>query len=236
MIGALLQRLTTRRLGKMFTGIIAAIGKVESLQAQGGDIRLQVASADLDLTDVKLGDSIANNGVCLTVVAMNNAKLSFDVSRETLDCTSLGSLATGSEVNLEKALAVGDRLGGHFVSGHVDGLGTVISLQESARSVVFRFEVPAGLERYIAEKGSICIDGTSLTVNNVAQAGGEQADWFEVNIIPHTMQETIMSNYKVGTKVNLEVDLIARYLEQLLPPQNEGGISLQTLLENGFIK
>ena len=220
----------------MFTGIIAAIGKVESLQAQGGDIRLQVASADLDLTDVKLGDSIANNGVCLTVVAMDNAKLSFDVSRETLDCTSLGSLATGSEVNLEKALAVGDRLGGHFVSGHVDGLGTVISLQESARSVVFRFEVPADLERYIAEKGSICIDGTSLTVNNVAQAGGEQADWFEVNIIPHTMQETIMSNYKVGTKVNLEVDLIARYLERLLPQQNEGGISLQTLLENGFIK
>jgi riboflavin synthase len=220
----------------MFTGIIAAIGKVESLQAQGGDIRLQIATADLDLADVKLGDSIANNGVCLTVVAMDNAKLSFDVSRESLDRTSLGSLATGSEVNLEKALAVGDRLGGHFVSGHVDGLGEVISLQESARSVIFRFEVPAGLERYIAEKGSICIDGTSLTVNNVSRAGGDPENWFEVNIIPHTMQQTVMSNYKVGTKVNLEVDLIARYLERLLPQQKEGGISLQTLLENGFIK
>lgn len=220
----------------MFTGIIAAIGNVESLQAQGGDVRLQVAVNDLDLTDVKLGDSIANNGVCLTVVAMGNEKLSFDVSRETLDCTSLGSLATGSEVNLEKALAVGDRLGGHFVSGHVDGLGTVVSLNESARSVIFRFEVPAGLERYIAEKGSICIDGTSLTVNDVSPASGDSVNWFEVNIIPHTMQETIMSNYRVGTKVNLEVDLIARYLERLLPQQKEGGISLQTLLENGFIK
>ncbi|PHS31464.1 MAG: riboflavin synthase [Methylophaga sp.] len=214
----------------MFTGIIAAIGKVESLQTQGGDVRLTVATHDLDLSDIKLGDSIANNGVCLTVVAMNNAKLSFDVSRESLERTSLGSLSSGSSVNLEKALAVGDRLGGHFVSGHVDGLGTVISLNSSARSVIFRFEVPAGLERYIAEKGSICIDGTSLTVNNVA------GNWFEVNIIPHTMQETIMSHYQVGTKVNLEVDLIARYLERLLPQQKEGGISLQTLLENGFIK
>ncbi len=226
----------------MFTGIIAAIGKVESLQAQGGDVRLQVASADLDLSDVKLGDSIANNGVCLTVVAMDNAKLSFDVSRETLDCTSLGSLSSGSEVNLEKALAVGDRLGGHFVSGHVDGLGKVISKQESARSVIFRFEVPAGLERYIAEKGSICIDGTSLTVNNVAdnhnrhsRVGGESSNWFEVNIIPHTMQETIMSNYQIGTKVNLEVDLIARYLERLLPNQATS-ITRETLLNNGFIK
>ncbi|MBL1319733.1 MAG: riboflavin synthase [Methylophaga sp.] len=227
----------------MFTGIIAAIGKVESLQAQGGDIRLQIATGNLDLSDVKLGDSIANNGVCLTVVAMNNTKLSFDVSRESLDRTSLGSLAAGSQVNLEKALAVGDRLGGHFVSGHVDGLGVVILKQESARSVIFRFEVPAGLERYIAEKGSICIDGTSLTVNNVAdkqnrhpREGGDLVNWFEVNIIPHTMQETIMSNYKVDTKVNLEVDLIARYLERLLPQQKEGDISLQTLLENGFIK
>lgn len=215
----------------MFTGIIAAIGKVESLQAQGGDARLQVASADLDLSDVKLGDSIANNGVCLTVVAMDNTKLSFDVSRETLDCTSLGSLSAGSEVNLEKALAVGDRLGGHFVSGHVDGLGTVVSLQESARSVVFRFEVPTGLERYIAEKGSICIDGTSLTVNNLS------GNWFEVNIIPHTLQETIMSNYKVGTKVNLEVDLIARYLERLLSEQDPTStITKDTLLKHGFIQ
>jgi riboflavin synthase len=214
----------------MFTGIIAAIGKVETLQAQGGDVRLKVNTQGLDLSDVKLGDSIANNGVCLTVVSMENATLGFDVSRESLERTSLGSLQTGSEVNLEKALAVGERLGGHIVSGHVDGLGTVVSLQESARSVKFRFEVPAGLERYIAEKGSICIDGTSLTVNNVAD------NWFEVNIIPHTMQETIMSGYKVGTRVNLEVDLIARYLERLLPANQQSGITRETLLENGFIK
>ncbi|HHA18642.1 MAG TPA: riboflavin synthase [Methylophaga sp.] len=212
----------------MFTGIIAAIGKIEAVQAKGGDIQLQVSTQQLDLADVKLGDSVAINGVCLTVVDISGATLSFDVSRESLDRTSLGTVQIGSEVNLEKALAVGDRLGGHFVSGHVDGLGTVISRQESARSVQFRFEVPLGLERYIAEKGSICIDGTSLTVNNVAD------NWFEVNIIPHTMQKTIMSHYQVGTKVNLEVDLIARYLERLLP-QQDAGITHETLLKNGFI-
>jgi len=214
----------------MFTGIIAALGKIESLQATGGDIRMTVDTQGLDLSDVKLGDSVANNGVCLTVVKLAEAKLSFDVSRESLERTSLGSLSAGSEINLEKALAVGDRLGGHFVSGHVDGLGKVIARQESARSVQFRFEVPAGLERYIAEKGSICIDGTSLTVNKVAD------NWFEVNIIPHTMQETIMSGYKIGSQVNLEVDLIARYLERLLPDNKSPGITRETLLENGFIK
>ena len=212
----------------MVTGIIAAIGKIEVVQAKGGDLQLQVSTQQLDLADVKLGDSVAINGVCLTVVDISGATLSFDVSRESLDRTSLGTVQIGSEVNLEKALAVGDRLGGHFVSGHVDGLGTVISRQESARSVQFRFEVPLGLERYIAEKGSICIDGTSLTVNNVAD------NWFEVNIIPHTMQKTIMSHYQVGTKVNLEVDLIARYLERLLP-QQDAGITHETLLKNGFI-
>ncbi len=213
----------------MFTGIIATIGKIESVQAKGGDIRLQVATQSLDLSDVKLGDSIANNGVCLTVIAMSQSSLSFDVSRESLDRTSLGAVKAGSEVNLEKALAVGDRLGGHFVSGHVDGLGKVIAKQESARSVQFRFEVPLGLERYIAEKGSICIDGTSLTVNKA------ENNWFEVNIIPHTMQETVMKSYRVGTQVNLEVDLIARYLERLLPKQ-DSGITRETLLQNGFIK
>lgn len=212
----------------MFTGIIAAIGKIETIQPQGGDLRLQVATQKLDLADVALGDSIAVNGVCLTVVEINAAKLSFDVSRESLERTSLGSVQTGSAVNLEKALAVGDRLGGHFVSGHVDGLGKVLSLQESARSVTCRIEVPVGLERYIAEKGSICIDGVSLTVNNVGD------NWFEVNIIPHTMQETIISHYQAATKVNLEVDLIARYLERLLP-QKKTGISRDTLLKHGFI-
>lgn len=213
----------------MFTGIIAAIGKVTSVQSKGGDLCLQVATQKLDLADVSLGDSIAINGVCLTVVELQTNQVSFDVSRESLDRTSLGNVQSGSKVNLEKALAVGDRLGGHFVSGHVDGLGIVVSRQESARSVKFRIEVPNGLERYIAEKGSICIDGVSLTVNNALD------NWFEVNIIPHTMQETIIDGYRVGTKVNLEVDLIARYLERLLP-ETKTGITRETLLKNGFIK
>jgi riboflavin synthase len=215
----------------MFTGIIAAIGKVESVQAQGGDLRLDIDAQSLDLSDVKLGDSIAINGVCLTVVAIKHRVLSFDVSRESIDRTSLGNVKKGSSVNLEKAMAVGDRLGGHIVSGHVDGLGKVILLEPSARSVKFRIEVPTDLERYIAEKGSICIDGTSLTVNNVGPA------WFEVNIIPHTMQETIISDYQSGSVVNLEVDLIARYLERLLPGEKQHtGLTAAKLAEHGFMK
>jgi riboflavin synthase len=215
----------------MFTGIIAAIGKVESVQAQGGDLRLDIDAQSLDLSDVKLGDSIAINGVCLTVVAIKHRVLSFDVSRESIDRTSLGNVKKGSSVNLEKAMAVGDRLGGHIVSGHVDGLGKVILLEPSARSVKFRIEVPTDLERYIAEKGSICIDGTSLTVNNVGPA------WFEVNIIPHTMQETIISDYQSGSVVNLEVDLIARYLERLLLGEKQHtGLTAAKLAEHGFMK
>ena len=213
----------------MFTGIIAALGKVQAIDAKGGDVRLDVAMQKLDLSDVILGDSIAINGVCLTVVEINGKQLGFDVSRETLDRSSLGTLKTGSQVNLEKALAVGDRLGGHFVSGHVDGLGECIQREASARSIKFRFIVPVGLERYIAEKGAICIDGTSLTVNNAAE------NWFEVNIIPHTLQETIIKTYQVGTKVNLEVDMIARYLERLLP-EKQTGITHETLLKHGFAK
>ena len=213
----------------MFTGIIAALGKVQAIDAKGGDVRLDVAMQKLDLSDVILGDSIAINGVCLTVVEINGKQLGFDVSRETLDRSSLGTLKTGSQVNLEKALAVGDRLGGHFVSGHVDGLGECIQREASARSIKFRFIVPVGLERYIAEKGAICIDGTSLTVNNAAE------NWFEVNIIPHTLQETIIKTYQVGTKVNLEVDLIARYLERLLP-EKQTGITHETLSKHGFAK
>ena len=211
----------------MFTGIIAAIGKINAVQAKGGDLSLQVATQSLDLSDVAIGDSIAINGVCLTVVNINTGILSFDVSRESIERTSLGQVNPGSVVNLEKALAVGERLGGHFVSGHVDGLGTVMSITESARSKQFRIEIPAGLERYVAEKGSICIDGVSLTVNNVS------ANWFEVNIIPHTLQETIISSYKTGTTINLEVDLIARYLERLLP-ETDTGITRDTLLKHGF--
>jgi riboflavin synthase len=215
----------------MFTGIIAAIGKVQSVKAQGGDLRIDIDVQSLDLSDVKLGDSIAINGVCLTVVEINNTVLGFDVSRESLDRTSLGQVQRGSSVNLEKAMAVGERLGGHIVSGHVDGLGEVVLLEPSARSVKFRIGVPVELERYIAEKGSICIDGTSLTVNSV----GPQ--WFEVNIIPHTMQETIISDYKAGSIVNLEVDVIARYLERLLPGATaDTGITAAKLAEYGFMK
>ncbi|MFT7234714.1 MAG: riboflavin synthase [Methylophagaceae bacterium] len=213
----------------MFTGIIAALGKIDAIEAKEGDVRLAVSMQELDLSDVILGDSISINGICLTVIAINIDILGFDVSRETLNRTSLGVLRKGSEVNLEKALAVGDRLGGHFVSGHVDGLGECIQCEVSARSIKFRFSVPVGLERYIAEKGSICIDGTSLTVNNAKD------NWFEVNVIPHTLQETIIKTYQVGTKVNLEVDLIARYLERLLP-QQLSGITHETLLKHGFSK
>jgi len=213
----------------MFTGIVAAIGKIEKVLEQGGDMRLQVACADLDLADVSLGDSIAINGVCLTVVAITSSSVSFDVSRESLSRTSLASVQADLEVNLEKALAVGDRLGGHFVSGHVDAVAECVARQDAARSVQFRFAVPDGLERYIAEKGSICIDGTSLTVNNAAD------NWFEINVIPHTLQETIIKSYRVGSKVNIEVDLIARYLERLLP-NSTTGITQETLLKHGFIK
>ena len=213
----------------MFTGIIAALGKVQTVETTGDDVRLEVATQALDLGDVVLGDSIAINGVCLTVVTMKSDRVDFDVSKETLERSSLGSAQIGSEVNLEKALAVGDRLGGHFVSGHVDGMGECLLKQASARSVKFRFSIPSGLERYISEKGSICIDGVSLTVNNVIDNA------FEVNIIPHTLQETIIKDYQVGTRVNLEVDLIARYLERLLP-QQQSGITHDTLLKHGFAK
>lgn len=212
----------------MFTGIIAATGQITSITPSGGDMRLKVDTKKLDLSDVSLGDSIAINGVCLTVIELDESHVSFDVSKESLERTALSEISEGSSVNLEKALAVGDRLGGHMVSGHVDGLGKVLQLTPSARSVQFRIEVPANLERYIAEKGSISIDGVSLTVNQVGQG------WFEINIIPHTMQETIIKEYKAGSIVNLEVDLIARYLERLLPGQDPA-ISRETLSENGDI-
>ena len=213
----------------MFTGIIAALGKVVTVKTQGGDVRLEVASQKLKLNDVKLGDSIAVNGVCLTVVSMQSDCVYFDVSRETLDRTSIGIAKIGSEINLEKALAVGDRLGGHFVSGHVDGMGECIKRETSARSIIFQFRVLSNLERYIAEKGSICIDGVSLTVNEVSQ------DIFEVNVIPHTLEETIIKDYQVGTRVNLEVDLIARYLERLIPGE-KSNVTQDKLLKHGFLK
>lgn len=194
----------------MFTGIIEAIGRIAEITPKGGDMRLTIDSGSLDLSDVALGDSIATNGVCLTAVAFSGKGFSADVSRETLSLTTLHRLKSGSPVNLEKALTLNTRLGGHLVSGHVDGIGRVLERTTDARSIRFLIEAPAELARYIAHKGSICVDGTSLTVNGV------QGAVFELNIVPHTLQETVMGDYRSGSEVNLEVDLIARYLERLL--------------------
>ena len=194
----------------MFTGIISAIGEIASLEPRGGYVRLTINTGNLALGDVHLGDSIACNGACLTAVQLTGHGFVADVSVETLSLTTVGNWKTGSRINLEKAMQASDRFGGHIVSGHVDGIGEVVSLHEDARSWRFRIRAPRGLAKYIAHKGSITVDGTSLTINKV---GGAE---FELNIVPHTMTHTVMSDYRVGTKVNLEVDLVARYLERLL--------------------
>jgi riboflavin synthase len=219
----------------MFTGIIEAVGEVADLQARGGDVRLRIRTGKLDLADVALGDSIAVNGVCLTAVELPGDGFVADVSRETLSLTSLGQLQVGSKVNLEKALTLATRLGGHLVSGHVDGLGSVVERHNDARSVRFTIEAPNELARYIAHKGSITVDGTSLTVNAVSGSR------FELNIVPHTLQETIMDGYAAGSRVNLEVDLVARYLERLLlgeraAQSDAAGIDLEMLARAGFVK
>jgi len=198
----------------MFTGIIQATGKVLNLKRSGGDARLVIETGQLDLGDAAIGDSIAVNGVCLTAVALAARRFEADVSAETLSRTSLGSLQAGSGVNLELAMLPTTRFGGHIVSGHVDGLAEVVSIQQVGQSLRMRFRLPAELQRYVAEKGSICIDGVSLTVNRVE--GAE----FEINLVPHTLQETILDGYRVGTRVNIEVDIVARYLERLLQGQD----------------
>lgn len=217
----------------MFTGIIEAVGRIKKIEPVAGDMRLSVDTGSLDMTDVQLGDSIAVNGVCLTAVEFDESSFVADVSNETIQLTSLKQLATGSEVNLEKALLPTTRLGGHLVSGHVDGLGEVISIREESRSIRLIIKSPDELKHYIAMKGSICVDGTSLTVNKIIDAE------FEINIVPHTQKQTVIKNYKPGSRVNLEVDLIARYLERLLTKQevNTGdGITLETLADAGFIR
>lgn len=220
----------------MFTGIIEAIGSIRSIEARGGDVRLYIATGKLDLSDVKLGDSIATNGVCLTAVELPGDGFVADVSTETLTRSTLKGLKAGTAVNLEKALQPQSRLGGHIVSGHVDGIGEVVSREVSARAVLFRVKAPAELARYIAEKGSITTDGISLTVNGVH--GAE----FDLTIVPHTVQETNIAGWQPGTKINLEVDVIARYLERLLLGEkaadagNNGGITRAFLAENGFMK
>ncbi len=194
----------------MFTGIIEDIGEVVSREDRGGDVRLRIKTRGLDLTDVGIGDSIATNGVCLTVVELPGDGYVVDVSRESLALTTIGDWQAGTPVNLEKALTPTTRLGGHMVSGHVDGVGEVLSRREEARAECFRVKAPAALAKYIALKGSITVDGTSLTVNGV------EGDEFELTIVPHTLEKTVMDSYQPGTRVNLEVDLIARYLERLL--------------------
>jgi riboflavin synthase len=192
----------------MFTGIIQAVGKVAQSQPRGADVRLSIAAGGLDLNDVQLGDSIAVNGVCLTVIAKHATNFEVDVSAETLRCTI--GFALDSAVNLEKALRLADRLGGHLVSGHVDGVGSVRRFEPVGDCYLLEVEAPDGLARYVAPKGSITINGVSLTVNQVS------GDSFQVNLIPHTLEMTTLKLLQSGSRVNLEVDLLARYAERLL--------------------
>jgi riboflavin synthase len=194
----------------MFTGIVIATGRVASIREKGGDLELGIEAGALDLKRVAVGDSVSVSGVCLTATRIDGGIFHADVSRETLEKTTLGSLATGRRVNLEPSLRAGDPLGGHLVSGHVDAVGTLADLARDARSWRLRFELPQALMRYVAPKGSICIDGVSLTVNEVT------GRCFEVNIIPHTHEVTTLGELAVGGGANVEIDLVARYLERLV--------------------
>lgn len=218
----------------MFTGIILAVGEIAAIEPQGGDYRLKIATGKLPIADADLGDSIAVNGVCLTAVELGNDYFYADVSNETISRTILKTARVGSAVNLELALTPSTRMGGHIVSGHVDGIGSVISKNQDGRSYKYKFKVPDELAKYIAEKGSICINGVSLTVNEVDGA------LFCVNIVPHTLKETTLGELAAGKEVNLEVDLLARYMERLM----KGGAAAKScsvvteeLLQNaGFIR
>jgi riboflavin synthase len=211
----------------MFTGIIKARGTIDAIQPRGGDVRLTIRSSGLPWADYELGESIAVNGVCLTAVAFHDDGFDTDVSVETLNVTALGKLDVGSAVNLEPSISLGERLGGHLVSGHVDCTGTVTARAADARSIRLVIEIPKEYSRYVAKKGSVCVDGVSLTINEVS------VNSFEVNIIPHTAEVTIIEHYAVGTVVNVEVDLLARYTERLLNPDGSG-ISLDLLKAHGY--
>ena len=210
----------------MFTGIIQTVGRIESLVQRGDAVRLAIVAPALDTSDVQLGDSIAVSGPCLTAVALGAGRFEADISPETLAKTTLGGRQAGDRVNLEKALRLSDRLGGHLVSGHVDGVGTVIARIERADYVQFRLAAPAELARYIATKGSISVEGVSLTVNAV---NGVE---FELMIIPHTLENTTLGELHAGSQINLEIDLVARYLERLAGRDN-AGIELDTLKWTG---
>jgi len=212
----------------MFTGIVEAVGRISALEQRGGDMRLSVDAAGLDLSGTATGDSIAVNGCCLTVIELAPPVFAADVSRESLALTTLGTLERGSRVNLERALTLSRPLGGHLVTGHVDGTGRVESRADDGRSVRFCFRAPDELARYLARKGSICVDGVSLTVNEVDGAT------FGVNIVPHTLEATVFGHYRNGSRVNLEVDIVARYLERLVGAP--GGMSRARLEEYGFVE
>ncbi|MDT8407870.1 MAG: riboflavin synthase [Methylococcales bacterium] len=207
----------------MFTGIIKAVGQIAQLTPRGSDLRLRIATGKLDLSDAQPGDSIAVNGVCLTAVELGTAFFCADVSNESLSRTTLGNAQAGTAVNLELALTPTSRLGGHIVSGHVDGIGTLTAIEPDGHSYRVIVQAPSNLARYIAEKGSITLDGISLTVNQVQGAS------FSVNIVPHTWQETNLATLQPGCEINLEVDLIARYLERLLLGERAADVNATTL-------
>ena len=219
----------------MFTGIIESLGKVESLQSVGGDIRLRIQTS-LDMSDVHLGDSIATNGICLTVVEWGSNWYAADVSRESLNRTTLAQWTVGQAVNVEKAMLPTTRFGGHIVSGHVDAVGEITVVREDARSLYFEVTAPVEIAKYLAEKGSVTVDGISLTINHL------RGNILSLNLIPHTAERTNIGSWKTGAKVNLEVDILARYIERLLlgekaaqvPQQSK--ISLDFLAANGFLK
>lgn len=219
----------------MFTGIIEAVGTIKAININAQGARLVIATNSLDMSDVKLGDSIATNGICLTVVDFDPHSYSADVSNETLQRTGFAHYNVGMQVNLEKAMLASTRFGGHMVSGHVDGISEILSIINNGNSIEYWLSMPEDLAHYIAEKGSVTVDGTSLTVNALDK------DKFRLTIVPHTVKETVFSHYQVGTKVNLEVDLIARYLERLLTKENSYEMSSSNVTEallqkSGFIK
>ncbi len=212
----------------MFTGIIQARGTIATIEKTGGDVRLSVQSTGLPFASYEIGESIAVNGACLTATALRNDGFDTDVSVETLTVTALSELAVGASVNLEPSLSLGDRLGGHLVSGHVDCMGKVVRIGVDARSTRLSIEIPAEYARYVARKGSVCVDGVSLTINEVS------GNTFDLNIIPHTAETTIIGDYAAGTTVNIEVDLLARYIERLLG-KDQSSLSMDFLEAHGYV-
>jgi riboflavin synthase len=212
----------------MFTGIIQAQGTISAIEKTGGDVRLSVRSTGLPFSSYEIGESIAVNGACLTATALSNDGFDAFVSVETLAVTALANLALGSNVNLEPSLSFSDRLGGHLVSGHVDCMGTVNRVGNDANSIRLGIEIPAEFARYVARKGSVCVDGVSLTINEVS------GNVIELNIIPHTAETTIIGDYAVGTTVNIEVDLMARYVERLLA-KDQSSLSMEFLEAHGYV-